>query len=80
MMIERIGRVVGRADGANVELAKDAVSGQLVGLQLFVGSVPDRGGTSFVELLVDASSADGRLSPHELATVKRVSAALKLNS
>jgi len=33
-----------------------------------------------VELLVDAASADGRLSPHELATVKRVSAALELNS
>ena len=32
-----------------------------------------------IELLVDAASADGRLSPHELATVKRVSAALKLN-
>ena len=35
---------------------------------------------SIVELLVDAASADGKLSPHELATVKRVSAALKLNS
>jgi uncharacterized tellurite resistance protein B-like protein len=35
---------------------------------------------SIVELLVDAASADGRLSPHELAAVKRVSAALKLNS
>jgi uncharacterized tellurite resistance protein B-like protein len=31
-----------------------------------------------VEMLVDAASADGRLSPHELATVKRVSAALKV--
>jgi uncharacterized tellurite resistance protein B-like protein len=31
-----------------------------------------------VELLVDAASADGRLSPHELATVKRVTAALRL--
>ncbi len=31
-----------------------------------------------LDLLVDAASADGRLSPHELATVKRVSAALKL--
>ena len=29
-----------------------------------------------VELLVDAASADGRLSPHELAAVKRVSSAL----
>lgn len=33
-----------------------------------------------VELLVDAASADGRLSPHELAAVKRVSAALDLDS
>jgi uncharacterized tellurite resistance protein B-like protein len=33
-----------------------------------------------VELLVDAASADGKLSPHELATVKRVSAALNLKS
>jgi uncharacterized tellurite resistance protein B-like protein len=31
-----------------------------------------------VEMLVDAASADGRLSAHELATVKRVSAALGL--
>jgi uncharacterized tellurite resistance protein B-like protein len=31
-----------------------------------------------VDLLVDAASADGRLSPHEMAAVKRVSAALKL--
>ena len=31
-----------------------------------------------VELLVDAAAADGRLSPHELATVKRVTAALGL--
>ncbi len=31
-----------------------------------------------VEMLVDAASADGRLSPHEMATVKKVSAALRL--
>lgn len=31
-----------------------------------------------IELLVDAASADGRLSPHELATVKKVSSALGL--
>jgi uncharacterized tellurite resistance protein B-like protein len=30
----------------------------------------------FVSLLVDASSADGRLSPLEMATVKRITAAL----
>src|SRR5689334_11648824 len=33
---------------------------------------------SIVAMLVDAASADGRMSPHELATVKRVSAALGL--
>lgn len=33
-----------------------------------------------VELLVDAASADGKLSPHELAAVQRVSAALGLTS
>lgn len=32
-----------------------------------------------VELLVDAASADGRLSPHEMATVQRVSKALGLH-
>lgn len=31
-----------------------------------------------VELLVDAASADGKLSPHELSAVKRVTAALGL--
>lgn len=31
-----------------------------------------------VALLVDAASADGKLSPHELAAVKRVTAALGL--
>lgn len=31
-----------------------------------------------VELLVDAASADGKLSPHEFSTVKRVTAALGL--
>jgi uncharacterized tellurite resistance protein B-like protein len=31
-----------------------------------------------VALLVDAAAADGKLSPHELAAVKRVTAALGL--
>jgi uncharacterized tellurite resistance protein B-like protein len=31
-----------------------------------------------VDMLVDAASADGRLSPHEMAAVKRVTTALKL--
>lgn len=35
---------------------------------------------ALVEILVDAASADGRLSPHEMATVKRVQAALHLNA
>lgn len=34
---------------------------------------------SIVELLVDAASADGKLSPHELAAVQRVSATLGLD-
>jgi len=33
---------------------------------------------ALVDLLVDAASADGHLSPHELATVKRLTAALEL--
>ncbi len=33
----------------------------------------------FVALLVDASSADGRLSPLEMATVKSITAALGLD-
>lgn len=33
----------------------------------------------FMSLLVDASSADGRLSPLEMATVKRITAALGLD-
>jgi uncharacterized tellurite resistance protein B-like protein len=31
---------------------------------------------ALVEQLVDAASADGRLSPHELATIKRVASEL----
>src|SRR5262245_47064027 len=45
-----------------------------------VNGLPEDERRGIVELLVDAASADGRLSPHELATVKRVSAALNLNS
>ena len=33
---------------------------------------------ALVDLLVDAASADGHLSPHELATVKRLTQALQL--
>jgi uncharacterized tellurite resistance protein B-like protein len=33
----------------------------------------------FVALLIDASSADGRLSPLEMATVKRITKALGLD-
>ena len=45
-----------------------------------VNQLPEEERRSLVELLVDAASADGRLSPHELSAVKRVSEALKLNS
>lgn len=40
-------------------------------------SVDDK--RAFVETLVDASSADGRLSPLELAAVKRITAALGID-
>ena len=43
-----------------------------------VGALSATERSELVELLVDAASADGRLSPHELAAVKRVSAALGL--
>jgi uncharacterized tellurite resistance protein B-like protein len=43
-----------------------------------VTALPEEERRELVELLVDAASADGRLSPHELATVKKVSAALRL--
>jgi uncharacterized tellurite resistance protein B-like protein len=41
-----------------------------------VNALSDDDKRDIVGLLVDAASADGRMSPHELATVKRVSAAL----
>jgi len=43
-----------------------------------VRALPDEERREIVALLVDAASADGRLSPHELAAVKRVTAALGL--
>jgi uncharacterized tellurite resistance protein B-like protein len=45
-----------------------------------VNQLPEEERRGLVELLVDAASADGRLSPHELTAVKRVSEALKLKS
>jgi uncharacterized tellurite resistance protein B-like protein len=33
---------------------------------------------ALIEMLVDAASSDGHLSPNELATIKRVEAALQL--
>lgn len=45
----------------------------------FVLSLPKEERQHIVELLVDAASADGRLSPHELGVVKRLTAALKLD-
>lgn len=41
-----------------------------------VAKLSDNEKREFVSMLVDASSADGRLSPLELATVKRITAAL----
>ena len=43
-----------------------------------VGALSSDERRAIVELLVDAASADGRLSPHELAAVQRVTAALGL--
>jgi uncharacterized tellurite resistance protein B-like protein len=43
-----------------------------------VGALAPDERREIVELLVDAASADGRLSPHELAAVQRVTAALGL--
>jgi uncharacterized tellurite resistance protein B-like protein len=41
-----------------------------------VRALPVEDRRALLELLVDASSADGKLSGHELAAIKRVSAAL----
>ena len=43
-----------------------------------VRALPEDDRRDLVALLVDASSADGKLSPHELETVKRLTAALGL--
>jgi len=43
-----------------------------------VGALSAAERSELIELLVDAASADGRLSPHELVAVKRVSDALGL--
>ena len=43
-----------------------------------VAALPAEERREIVELLVDAASADGKLSPHELAAVQRVTAALGL--
>lgn len=44
----------------------------------YVRQLPIEERREIVEQLVDAASADGKLSPHELATIKRVTAALEL--
>ncbi len=41
-------------------------------------ALPEDDRRAILDLLVDAASADGRLSPHEMAAVKKVSVALKL--
>ncbi len=43
-----------------------------------VRGLSDEERRDIVETMVDASSADGKLSPNELAAIKRVSAALDL--
>ena len=44
----------------------------------YVRELPIEERRQIVEQLVDAASADGKLSPHELAAIKRVTAALEL--
>lgn len=44
----------------------------------FVRALPAEERQALVEMLVDAAGVDGKLSPHELAMVKRVSSALGL--
>lgn len=44
----------------------------------FVKALPIEERQALLELLVDAASADGKLSPHELAMVKRLQTALEL--
>ena len=44
----------------------------------FVQALPIDERQSLVELLVDAAGADGKLSPHELSMMKRMTAALGL--
>ncbi len=46
----------------------------------FVRALPQAERQALVELLVDAAGIDGKLSPHELAMVKRLGAALDLAS
>ncbi|MBA3819699.1 MAG: TerB family tellurite resistance protein [Deltaproteobacteria bacterium] len=43
-----------------------------------VSALPVEERQALLEMLVDAASSDGTLSPHELATVKRVTIALGL--
>ncbi len=44
----------------------------------FVLQLPKEERQQIVEMLVDAASADGKLSPHEMGVVKRLTAALQL--
>lgn len=50
----------------------------LDGADAIVLALPVEERQALVEMLVDAASADGKLSPHELAQVKRLTAALRL--
>ena len=54
MVIERIGRIVGRAHRADVERPQDAMGGQLIRAQPLVGRLPDRRRRLLVEQIVDA--------------------------
>jgi uncharacterized tellurite resistance protein B-like protein len=44
--------------------------------EAIVGALTTEERQQIVEMLVDAASADGKLSPHEMKTMKRISKAL----
>src|ERR1700733_2991493 len=55
MMREVVARIIGGTDGADFELAKDALRGEIVrGLKLLVSAIPDGGRARLVEQSVDA--------------------------
>ncbi len=46
--------------------------------EALVAALPEAERRAIIEQLVDAASADAKLSPHEMAAIKKVSAALRV--